>query len=474
MATDRAMHAIGGRIDQEPDRDTKMQIYINEAYPISLKMQEKADVFIDKLTQYHAKLEKEALFMANISLEVQVAIAVIIVFFSIFIIFDTVKSISKVYRSIEDVRVNVEILGEGNLTEGFKKRNGDELDVIAKSLNDITNTFNNVISHTAGYSLRIASSSTEIASTAVSFSNNAQSQATAIEEITATLEELSASMTSISDRTGVQGKTFDILNKKIDQLSDVINEMQVLINNNVEGSKDISLKAGSIDKYLNAMEASMENIAASSNDVKKIINFITDISDQINLLSLNAAIEAARAGDSGRGLAVVADEISKLAEETAKNIGAIGSLIEKNEKEIIEGESTLKNTSKYIDEIINALNSSTGTIQSMYKIKEKMDIQTEVNNDVKLKSREMSNITSEITAATHDQMVGINEVVRTVAEINDLIQVNAAGAEELTASTGEVASVAENIKADMTFFKYQVAYLQVFTMYQGCRKSHFS
>jgi methyl-accepting chemotaxis protein len=352
----------------------------------------------------------------------------------------------------------VEILGKGNLVEGFKKRSGDELDVIAQSLDDITTTFNSVISHTAGYSLQIASSSTEIAATAVSFSENAQSEASAIEQITATMEQISAGMTKIAERTEIQAKTLNALNDELNGLTKSQNEIMVDVNKNTEASRDISTKANSVDKYLVEMKSSMGSIASSSNDVKKIISFITDISDQINLLSLNAAIEAARAGDSGRGFAVVADEISKLAEQTAKNIGAIGELIAKNEKEINQGETTLANTVKHIDEIIAALNGTNGkggTIEALIEIQEKMNEQMAMNKSVMAKSDEMTQITEEVNGATQEQKIGVNEVVTTISEINNLVQVNAAGAEELTASTEEVASVAENIKADMTFFKYK-------------------
>jgi methyl-accepting chemotaxis protein len=78
-----------------------------------------------------------------------------------------------------------------------------------------------------------------------------------------------------------------------------------------------------------------------------------------------------------------------------------------------------------------------------------------INVNVIQKSDAMTQITEEVNMATQEQKIGVNEVVTTISEINNLVQVNAAGAEELTASTEEVSSVAENIKTEISFFKYQ-------------------
>ena len=449
---DKKLHDGAGVILQTP-AEGRIHICRSAVRPLMKEIEEKLNYFIRKLDDYYAKKQAELRQLSSYAVTAQTIIVLLIFAIGAFIMFNTIKGINKVYNSIFYVNKQSKVLAAGNLTEGFKHLQGTEIDEVIKDLENVTNTFKDVLHSSSQASIQLAASSTEISATVVSFSDTAQSEATAVEEITATMQELSANMTAISDRTDTQRKTFDLLNGKIDHLSDVISEMQVLINSNVEGSKAISTKAGSVDQYLNAMKTSMDNIASSSNDVKKIISFITDISDQINLLSLNAAIEAARAGDSGRGFAVVADEISKLAEQTAKNISAIGELISKNEKEINEGESTLENTAKHIDDIIKAINGENGSIQSMYKIKDKMDIQIEMNNDVKSNSMEMSRLTTEINTATHEQQIGINEVVNTISEINNLLQTNAAGAEELTASIEEISSVAETLKDDIAFFK---------------------
>ena len=90
--------------------------------------------------------------------------------------------------------------------------------------------------------------------------------------------------------------------------------------------------------------------------MQNIVGIINDISDKINLLSLNAAIEAARAGDAGRGFAVVADEISKLADQTAHSIKEISDLIQENETEISRGTENVRASVEMISQIISGVN----------------------------------------------------------------------------------------------------------------------
>ncbi|MCL1833639.1 MAG: methyl-accepting chemotaxis protein, partial [Leptospirales bacterium] len=446
-------HKMAERIAREPDRNIKLQIYNTKIIPIITDLHKQTEVFYKGLKNYNETKETGLRNYRARSIRIQIIISSINILIGLFVIYITIRNINRVYGSIRAVIEESKILAGGDLTEGFKSMSGDEIDEVALNLDQITDTFNEVISHTIEYSLQLASSSTEIASTAASFSSNAQTEASSIEEISATMEEMSAGMNKVATETEKQEETLNSLNEELNNLTKTEKEIMKDINANTEAAKDISTKASTIDNYLTEMKTSMDSIASSSSDVKEIIGFITDISDRINLLSLNAAIEAARAGESGRGFAVVAGEISKLADQTAENIGAIGTLIEKNERDINEGEETLATTVKHIDEIIIALNGADGAIAALLSIQEKMNGLVNINQNVISKANIMTQITDIVNKATHEQKTGIEEIVRSISGINNIAQVNAAGAEELTASTEEVASIAENIKSEMSFFK---------------------
>ena len=180
------------------------------------------------------------------------------------------------------------------------------------------------------------------------------------------------------------------------------------------------------------MNESMARISSSSKEMTGVIQIINDISDRINLLSLNAAIEAARAGTAGRGFAVVADEISKLAEQTAASIKDIDRLINANESEI---ESGFKNVTGIV-ETISLIMKDVESIGAMVStISDHMARQLSSNDDVNRNTEDVRVKSGEIVGAMREQRSAIEEISNTIAAINELSQHNSLKIEEMSDSS---------------------------------------
>lgn len=344
-------------------------------------------------------------------------------------------------------------IGEGDYTEDVSpvllKRN-DEIGIISKSIDQMQISTKKIVAAIQQTSHELATSSQEMSSTGDAFSENAQNSASTVEELTAAIEEISAGMDSVSDGAADQTGKLTSLMSKMSELSHAVSEMGKKISEALSQGNDISARSEEGVKALATMSESMTAITDSSRDMMNIVKIINDISDQINLLSLNAAIEAARAGDAGRGFAVVADEISKLADQTAQSLKDIDRLIRQNSGEIERGKSAIESTVGTIENVTGGIAMMAEKINT---ISAQMNTQTEIYFDVQSEAGLVRMRSEEITHSMDEQKNAIREVMQSISSINDSTQENAAAAEQLSGSMQSLSRLAVELNKELDNFK---------------------
>jgi methyl-accepting chemotaxis protein len=340
--------------------------------------------------------------------------------------------------------------GEGDLTVVIRQNSKDETGILASSFNKFVSKIKMVIKEVVEASHRLKAASTEMTSTATSLSENIQSQAASAEEISAMMDEVSGEVDSIALNANQQNDRLSNLIHKIGGLSDNIKEMENVVGDTLKLSADISSEAKSGEESVRLMTNSMSKITESSDKISGIISIINDISDKINLLSLNAAIEAARAGDAGRGFAVVADEISKLADQTSESIKEIDLLVRINSEETNAGINNVSNTNKTIGKTIEGVTSITSKMDEIFRF---MRNQVTISSEVNMEAFLLKDLSDEIRVATIEQKKAFAEIMNSITSINELSQSNAASSEQLAGFAGNINQLSELLDLRVGFFK---------------------
>lgn len=357
---------------------------------------------------------------------------------------------SRIVRPIQDLRKATVQIARGDLRSTVSINSRDEMVDLANDFNSVIGSMRKVLSTIIQHSIDLASSTEEMSSTLNHFTTQAQNQSASTEEIAATTEELAAGMEAVERSSDQQTQSVQHLIQTMQELSLKIDQMSQTVLAAIEETTQINRLVRNGETSLGQMNESMNSVLNSSKSVTGIVQIINEISDRINLLSLNAAIEAARAGDAGRGFAVVAEEVGKLAVRTSTSIREISDLVEENDQRIHVGINQLHTTTDAIGGILTGMNRMN---DRMTDLRQSMKGQIDSNDAVKSQLGNVSMRSNEIKKAIKEQRNAVAEIAVSVSDINDAIQGVVAASEQMTGNSEQIARMAEGMREQTTFFK---------------------
>jgi len=326
------------------------------------------------------------------------------------------RPIDNIVSTLNTVRV------DSDLTVKFKTFNDDELGQISTNLTL-------VIEHLRGILNSISLAANTVGDSTVKLSeftqqtndrmhqqqSETEQTAAAMNEMTATVAEVAQSATnaadSAKDAEGNATKGNGIVQQSVSSMSQ-------------------------LSKQIEQTSEVITHLASESQNIGSVLDVIKGIAEQTNLLALNAAIEAARAGEQGRGFAVVADEVRTLAQRTQESTQEIESMIDGLQKGVQEAVGAMK----------------VGTEQ-VYDANEKANMAGEALNEIVLSVDNISNMNTQIATAAEEQSSVAEDINRSIIAISDIAQTSTMAAQELTSSVEELSSLSESMREQVSQFK---------------------
>jgi methyl-accepting chemotaxis protein len=289
-----------------------------------------------------------------------------------------------------EISESFEALSKGDLTKRLEEASSGEFGVMGRNFNSFVERFSDALSGVADRSSQISFAVNTLDATASQMARGADVVLTEITSVATASEEMSATATEITNNCIAAAKSSEIANNSAVTGENIIQE--------------IIRSMGRIDERVKESALIIHKLGERSDQIGEIAGIINDIAEQTNLLALNAAIEAARAGEHGRGFAVVADEVRKLAERTTAATKQIGDTIQtmQNEmknavvsmeggvKEVEIGNNETAKSGSALKEILNQINALASQINQIAVASEEQSATTnEINNNIQKISKIM-------------------------------------------------------------------------------------
>jgi methyl-accepting chemotaxis protein len=364
---------------------------------------------------------------------------------------------------VEPRRITVETGGEiGRMAAAFNLML-DKLVEISKAFNLVSAGLRDIVLHVQAAADEVATGSDSVARATGKAARGNEATVSAVEGITSTLHEMNANIQNVARNAQSQSasttQTLASIENMLRSVQTVAGAAERLVEIATRANRTVadggaameaaSKGMGEIRDVIRSSAGFVKDLGGMAEDIGKIVGVIDDIAEQSNLLALNAAIEAARAGEHGLGFAVVAEEVRKLAERSARSTGEISNLVERIQSQVSKAVTNMEKSTSIVEQGMGRTEELRVNLQNIgQSVTEVSRCSSEIGGataeqsagtqQIEQATSRLGELTHEISAATEQQSSGTEQVVDSIEQIRVMVQQNAESASELAASSEEL------------------------------------
>jgi methyl-accepting chemotaxis protein len=369
---------------------------------------------IDKLARENAKAAEKTITHVIIIGTIAIAIGSVLAFFM-------VRSITGPLRRAVEVADKV---SHGDLRSEITVRGQDETARLLAAIARMQDELRTLIGSAQGEARAVSAAAAELVNTADELNGASGKQSEAVSAIASSIEELTVSISQVSDNLG--------------QAAGVVDSTARVSAAGVEKGESVSREIAAIDSAVGDFGAQMQSLQDQAAEIGTVVKLIKEIADQTNLLALNAAIEAARAGEQGRGFAVVADEVRKLAERTSTSTQEIERTVAAIQQGMVDAGGRLS----FVKERVQGGVSSIGEL-------------VDPLSELRRSAAESSAGLRELAAAVREQKQASEQIARNTETIASAAEENHAAIAQSRDTAGTLQGKADGLLAATS--KFQIA-----------------
>jgi len=330
--------------------------------------------------------------------------------------------IKAITEPVREVARGLELLADGDLTATISVKSKDEIGMMANSYNQAVKKTNDVIMRVHNTTDEVVDGALSITKANDEMKKELEYQSDKVAQISASIEEMSVSIQEVASKSSDATSSAQ-------SAGVTANSGGQIVSDTIEGMK-------SINDAVSASSNSVAELGKRGAEIGEIISVINGIAEQTNLLALNAAIEAARAGEAGRGFAVVADEVRALADRTTTATREIGGSIETIQGETQRAVERMESGSNYVQEGLKLARQAGDSLENIVS-----------------GSHEVASMIDSIAAATEQQSLASSEVARNVEGVSQASQNANVQANTAARSARSLAEKAEQLRKIVNQFK---------------------